>query len=31
MHMIRAAIMERRLDTLQVEDLTGEANVEAPA
>ena len=30
-HMIRAAIVEGRLDTLQVEDLTGEPNVEAQA
>jgi hypothetical protein len=29
--MIRAAIVEGRLDTLQVEDITGEPNVEAPA
>jgi hypothetical protein len=30
-HIIRAAIGERRLDTLQVEDITGEPNVEASA
>jgi hypothetical protein len=30
-HMIREAIVEGRLDTLQVEDITGEPNVEAPA
>jgi tRNA-guanine family transglycosylase len=30
-HMIRAAIVEGRLDTLQVEDITGEPNVEAQA
>jgi queuine tRNA-ribosyltransferase len=30
-HMIRAAIIEGRLDTLQVEDISGEPNVEAPA
>jgi queuine tRNA-ribosyltransferase len=30
-HMIRAAIAEGRLDRLQVEDLTGEPNMEAPA
>jgi tRNA-guanine family transglycosylase len=30
-HMIRAAILEGRLDTLRVEDISGEPNVEAPA
>jgi hypothetical protein len=30
-YMIRAAIVEGRLDTLEAEDITGEPNVEAPA